>query len=253
MTTDDFLLDQVERTQRQRTRQRRDGRSRRRQLYLLGGLVGFLFLLLAAPSLASHSSIGRSILIRALARHGLESRVDSIRIGWFTPLKVMGLKIQGSAGSNITVDQLGMDLTVGRLIGSSPDANSARSRFVASPSPVRSTKGRCSLEDDFASLLSPLGRTEQRPPRQLKLQDISLSVTDVAGGTWQVAQSSADVELAPEQFLATFAGVLTEPSGSGGSLQGTIELGSHTGDARLRRDRGDWTFTVNRCRCRWCH
>jgi translocation and assembly module TamB len=232
VTTDDFLLDQVERTQRQRTRHRRDSRSRRRQLYLLGGLVCFLVLLLVAPSLASHSSIGRSILIQSLARHGLESRVDSMRIGWFTPLKITGLTIHGAAGSNVTIDQLGMDLTVGNLIGTSPDQLGQVTLRGVTVS-CKMNEGRCSLEDDFQSFLDPSDGSSTTSAL-LKLQDISLAVTDVAGGTWQVAQSNADVEIEAKRIAATFAGVLTEPSGSGGSLQGSIELGGPQAEEAAR-------------------
>ena len=44
MTTDDFSLDQVERSQREQTRRRRDKQSRRKQLYFLGGVVALALL-----------------------------------------------------------------------------------------------------------------------------------------------------------------------------------------------------------------
>ncbi len=85
-----------------------------------------------------------------------------------------------------------------------------------------------------AAAAGNIGRPEQTTTTSLKLQDISVAVTDaVSGGTWQVAQSNADVDITADRIQATFAGVLTEPSGSGGSLQGSIELagGSQSGPA----------------------
>ena len=49
MTTDDFLLDQVERSQRDQTRRRRDKQSRRKQLYFFSGVVAVALLVLAGP------------------------------------------------------------------------------------------------------------------------------------------------------------------------------------------------------------
>lgn len=226
MTTDDFLLDQVERTQRDRTRRRRDGRSRQRQLYLLGGLASIALLVLGGPSLISHSSIGRSILTRALAGYGLAGNADAIRIGWVTPLQITGLKIRGnSANTQLGVAQLDMDLTVTDLLSTSSDQLGQVSlrgvNIVCTMS-----KGRCSLEQDLAPLLESSSEDGSSTTNsKLKIQDLTLSVTDtISGGTWQVAQSNADVDLAGDRIQATFAGVLTEPGESGGALNGSIEL-----------------------------
>jgi translocation and assembly module TamB len=223
VTTDDFSLDQVERSQRHRTRWRRDHRSRRRQLFAFGSLALILALGVGAPSLLSHSSIGRSMLVGALAEYGLDSKVDSVRIGWVTPLRVTGLQIHGTAGSEMTIDQIDMDITVSDLVGSSRGDMgqiAARGVMVA----CQMSEGRCSLEDDLQTLLQP-SEDESTNSAALKLQDVSVAVTDtLSGGTWQVTQSNADVDITGSGIKATFAGVLTEPGGSGGSLQGSIDF-----------------------------
>ena len=223
VTTDDFLLDQVERSQRHQKSRRRDSRSRRRQLYLLGGLAALVLIVLGGPSLLSHSSIGRSVVIRTLAGYGLDADVDSIRIGWITPLRVTGLTARGAAGSQVVVQQLDMDMTATDLFGS---ASGEFGQIAVRGLNVVCTMadGRCSLEDDLQPLLETSG-DQSATTTSLKLQDISVAVTDAAtGGTWQVAQSNADVDITADRIQATFAGVLTEPSGSGGSLQGSIEF-----------------------------
>ena len=112
MTTDDFSLDQVERSQREQTRRRRDKQSRRKQLYFLGGVVALALLVLAGPSLVCHSSMGRSMAKKSLAEYGFEGDVESLRVGWVTPLRAKGLQIHGAAGSQISVEHLDMDMTV---------------------------------------------------------------------------------------------------------------------------------------------
>ena len=223
MTTDDFLLDQVERSQRHQKRRRRDNQSKRRQFYLLGGVATVFLLVLGGPSLLSHSSLGRSMLTQALTDYGWEADVDSMRIGWITPLRVTGLRASGAAGSEVVIEQLDMDTTILDLLGSS--------RGELGQIAVRGINLSCTMLDGQSSLeedLQPMleGSDEASATRtSLKLQDISVSVTDgVIGGTWQVNQSNADVEIAADHIQATFAGVLTEPSGSGGSLQGSIDL-----------------------------
>ena len=236
MTTDDFLLDQVERSQRHQKLRRRDSRSRRRQIYLFGSLAFVVLLVLGGPSLLSHSSIGRSVLTRTLADYGLDANVESMRIGWLTPLRVTGLSVHGAAGSEVVVEQLDMDMTASDLLASS---NDELGQIAVRGVKVVCTmnEGRCSLEDDLQPLLETSDE-EHTTTASLKLQDVSVAVTDtVSGGTWQVAQSNADVDITANRIQATFAGVLTEPSGSGGSLQGSIELasGSEAGPANQWR------------------
>ncbi len=222
VTKDDFLLDQVERSQQHQTRRRRDNRSRRRQLYLFGGIAIFLTMVLGAPSFISHSSIGRSILIQTLADYGLDANVEAVRIGWMTPLRVSGLQIHGSAGSEVTIDQLDMEMTVSSLMAASEDdLGQINARGVQLSCMI--ADGTCSLEDDLQPFLQSTD-DESTSTSSLRLQDISLSVTDATNGsTWQVTQSSADVDVTSDRLQGTFAGVLTEPSGSGGSLHGSIE------------------------------
>ena len=224
MTTDDFLLEQMDRSQQQQTRRRREGRSRRRHVYWLGGFGVVAVMILGAPSLVSHSSIGRSMLASQLAEYDLEATAKSVRVGWITPLRVTGLNVRGASGlSELTLQRLDTELTVTDLIGSTrSDWGEIALRGVNLSCAM--SEGRCSLEDDLAELLAGSSDADATTVA-LKLQDVTVSVTDkVAGGVWQIAQSSGDLTFQTDQTSATFAGVVSDPSGGGGSLQGSLQL-----------------------------
>lgn len=240
VTTDDFVLEQVERSQRDQTRRRRDNRFRRRQIYTFGGIGLLALVALGAPSLISHSSVGRSILIQSLANYGLDSDVESLRIGWVTPLRVTGLEVAGASGSTMRVDQLDVDATAGDLLwGARESLGQIVVRGVEVACSV--TDGRCSLEDDLEPLLHS-SNDGQSTSCWLKIQDVTVSVSDaVDNRIWHVTQSNVEADVNAEKIEATFAGVLTEPSGSGGSLQGAVAL------LRSEREIGTdpWSLEIN--------
>ncbi|MCG8649345.1 MAG: hypothetical protein MI861_05910, partial [Pirellulales bacterium] len=224
MTTDDFLREQMERSQREQTRRRRDNQSRRRQMYFLGGILFLAMLLLGAPSLISHSSLGRSLLRQTAADYGIDATADSVRVGWITPLRITGLQVRGASGaSELIVDQLDADVTVTDLLRSSfEDLGEVVLRRVNLACAMR--EGGCSLEDDLAAFLES-DRESAGGELTLKLQEITVTVTDsVSGNAWKVTQSNADIQLDGDQTRATFAGVLSEPAGGGGSIQGSVAL-----------------------------
>ncbi len=223
MTTDDFLRTQRERSQLQQTRRRREGRSRRRQIYLLGGLAFVGLVVLGAPSLVSHTSLGRSILARTAARYDLDADATSVRIGWITPLRISGLRVHGaSGGSDLSVDQIDAELTVIDLLRS-PRQDFGEVTLRGANLLCTMNDGRCSLEDDWAAFT----RTPSEGKRgsgTVKIQDTTISITDSSqGGIWESTQSSAEVVLAEDHFQVTFAGVVSERAGSGGSVQGNVE------------------------------
>ena len=222
VTTDDFIYEQTERSQRHQSHRRREDRSRRRQLYLLSG-IGLIFLLaLGAPSLVSHSSIGRSLLVKQLTESGLQADVDGVSVGWITPLRVTGLKINGASGSQLAISEIDLDLTVADLLSPQTDLGQITLRGLAIACSVGD--GHCNLEQDFESFLVPSTR-ESSTSATVKLQDISVAVEDsTTGDVWHLKQSNAEVAITPTQTRAVFAGVLSEPSGDGGSMQGSVDI-----------------------------
>ncbi|TWU59831.1 hypothetical protein Poly51_01040 [Rubripirellula tenax] len=232
MTTDDFLLDQNERSLRETTRRRRDGRSRRRQAYVLGAIALVALLVLAAPSIISHSSIGRSVLASTLAGYGLEGSAESIRIGWVTPLQVTGLRIHGSAaGTDVSVAQLDMDMTASSAIADSSFTNLGQISIRGVHVVCSVDEGTSSIEADLKQLLeTPSTGDSATTIGTIKIQDITVDVSDrVTGRAWQLANSNAEVDLGTADIQAKFDGVLTEPGGAGGAIGGTMELATTVG------------------------
>ena len=229
MTTDDFILEQEERSQQRRTEQRRSDRSRRHKLILLAGLACSMCLVFLTPSMISHSSIGSSYLVDYLDAHGLKANVASVRIGWLTPLRVEDLKINGKAGSQIAIEQLDLDLTVSDLFALPNDLGQINLRGVAVACSMN--EGRCSIEDDFESFLH-LDSQKTTTLADVQLHDVAISMTDTATAQcWTLTQSNASILITPASTEVSVAGVLSEPDGDHGSLQSSIKL-TETADSK---------------------
>lgn len=236
MTNDDFLLDQLERSQRHQTRRRREDRSRRRRIFFFGGLVLVGLLVLGVPSLISHSPIARSILADTAAEYGLQADAESVRIGWITPLRITGLRVRGTAaGSDLSVDQVDAEMTVGDFLGAiGSDFGEISLRGVHLKCQVG--EGTSSLEEDLAAWRQA-SSGDGATTGLIHIGEICVEVTDaVTGGTWQLAQSGAEVELTAQKISTEFSGVVTEPAGSGGSLQGAIEWPILSADEGAERE-----------------
>ena len=225
MTTDDFVLEQGERSQRQQTDQRRSERAQRHRLIVFAGLACVFLLLFLAPSMVSHSSIGRSYLIDYLGAQGLQADVASVRIGWLTPLRLKNVKINGKAGSQIAIEQLDLSLTVGDLMSLPDDLGPIHLRGVAVACSM--SDGKCSLENDFEAFLysdysdSPKSLTVAN----VQLHDVTISMTQSASDqSWTLTQSNASISLTEASTELSVSGVLSEPNGDHGSLQSSLKL-----------------------------
>ncbi len=226
MTQDDFLLDQLEETQRHRTRRRRDRRGQRRRLLSLALLGIAVLLLLGLPSLICHTPVGRNLLIRAAAAEGLEANADSVRIGWVTPLRVTGLSLRGDrGGSEVTIDELTAGITVGDWIRSGTDKLGEVSLRGLD---VRTDidHDRFGLEEDFAAWLAPSDATAFAGG-PIRLQDVTIRVRHRTDGRqWRCGQASAEVTFDRDGTHATYAGVLTDPEGNAGAVEGQVDFAS---------------------------
>ncbi len=219
--TDDFLLDQIDRTQQHRSRRRREGRFQQRRIIVIVTISLVALFIASAPSLVSHSPLGRTLVTRAAAQQGVALDAESIRVGWLTPLRLTGIQIHSRhAGNHFYIDQIDSGMTVTDLIsGLGSELGEIAIRGVDVQCSV--SEGMSSLEDDFADLLAPSESSEPRPRGFIAIQDISIAITDShSGASWRIDQSSGDIELQPESINANFTGVLSEPNGNAGSLQG---------------------------------
>ena len=224
MVNDDYLLDDLERTQLSTTRRRRWNRSRRYyQLLVLA--VGFVALLiLAAPSLISHTGIAKSMLASSAKEYGWTASAESIDVGWITPLSIRGLKLVGSSGETvIQIDRADTALAVTNLIDFDPGAIGEVSlRGVALECAVG--EGHSSIESDLAKLLEPSEETGASVRAIIQIQDVSATITDkTSGAAWGLSQSNLDVAVDGQRVEGNIAGVVNEPSGSGGAIQSRFD------------------------------
>ena len=224
LSSDQFLSNQA--------RRRRQSRSRRRKLFFISvlGMIGLL--VLGGPSLISHSSLGRSLITKTLEGYGLDSEIKAMRIGWVTPLRIEQLQLRGASGAtDLSVDRIDADVTIMDLIqGSSPIEHVIVSGVRLA---CQVTDGQCSIEEDIAGLLE--GPSSGEPTvGHIELTDVTATIKDsVTREVWELAQASSEIDLTAVDLnsggqatrtVAGFTGVLTESSGSGGTLQGSIDF-----------------------------
>lgn len=221
MVTDDYLLDDLEKSQLDATKRRRWNRSRR-YYHLLMLSLGFLALtMLAAPSIVSHTGIGQSMLASSAMAYGWKASAESIDIGWITPLTIRNLQLTGESGeTKIRIQRADTTLTVTDLIGFDPSKIGEVSiRGVEFSCSV--SEGYSSIELDLVKLMEP-GEDESASMvhATIQIQDASATLTDsITGASWTLKQSNVNVVVDADQIQGDIAGVFNEPSGSGGALQ----------------------------------
>jgi translocation and assembly module TamB len=156
VTKADFYRDDLERTQRMRSDGRRRGRLRRKSTFALL-LLGFVVLVVVgAPSLVCQSPLAKSLIASSLEKYGFQGGVESVRVGWVTPLRIDGLDLTGmAAGSHLTVDRVETDLTILKCLSGLGDLGEIAVRGVVLD--VFVTDGNSSVEDDLAVLLADDG------------------------------------------------------------------------------------------------
>ena len=214
----------AEDSQSQRTKNRRAGRWRRRRLLFLFSLVVLLLAVLSAPSFISHSPLGRSLVVRAAAGYGLDAQVDVVRMGWITPVHIEGLRIEGQqAGSVASVAQFNAELTVSDLLfGGATELGDVDIRGLDIQCSL--SDGRCSLEDDLATLIQP-GDSSSSVTGKVKIHDLSVTIVDlVSQAAWELSQSNAELKLDEKLISSEIAGVLVDADGNSGSLQASVSV-----------------------------
>ncbi|MFG0287117.1 MAG: hypothetical protein ACF8CQ_03030 [Rhodopirellula sp. JB044] len=218
-----------ERSQSERTRHRREDRSRRKQMIAVMTLVFVGLAIASGPSLISHSPLGRSFLAQTLDSFGWQAEAAGLQVGWVTPFQATGVKLVGErSGSIVEIGELQTSLTLPQLMSS--ELKSGRFGELV----LRDVRVACSVdtstssvEEDLAVLMAPSeSPTEVVPEGAIQIQGLQVDVTDaVTKETWSLSQSNASVRLEAEQLQSQWQGVLTQPGGGEGSMQGTAAVG----------------------------
>ena len=239
---DDDSIDQDERSERYRGSRRREKTSQRKKLYWGIFLLSLVAVVLAAPSVVSNSEFGRSLLQRNVQNYGFDAEVEDMQVGWFTPTQASGISLHGqNGGSEISVGQLDTEMTLLDLLRGSTSYGTIALRDVVVTCRVR--EGRSSIEDDLQALMAGLHEDPEFPEASsdaapghrvssassvdatIELTDVAVHVIDeVTGEVWDLNQASSRIVLDSVRTQASFGGVLTEPSGRAGSIQGVVEV-----------------------------
>lgn len=225
-TADTYDLSRIERTQTERTLNRRAERSRRKRNVVLISLLSVVMLIVAAPSLVSHSPIGRSLLSQNLAAYGWDADAESIQIGWVTPARIAGLRMIGDrAGSTIEIGELQTTLTLPQLISGEVSGGQFGEVWLNDVMVTcRVSDQHSSIEEDLLDFLAPSETPSNvRPDGTVQVQGLQIEMTDaVTVATWTIKQANASARITPDSLQSQWQGVLSQPGGNDGSLQGSV-------------------------------
>ncbi|MCR9293678.1 MAG: hypothetical protein NXI32_13220 [bacterium] len=206
------------------------GRQLARNWRLLG-LLGLCaaVLLASLPWVLSHTPLGTTLAKRVANRFGLNLKINSIEIGWFSSLHLQGVSIAGPENkSPLTISQVQSDVGLFDLLGI----------FSFKPGEwvLRGVTAHAYLvENQFSFEKGLRALLEKGQPKGLmhgdhiRVQDISLEVTDLATGEcWRVQKCDAEILMQEQNAELSWSGVLSELEGASGSFRGkfTEQLGT---------------------------
>ena len=88
----------------------------------------------------------------------------------------------------------------------------------------RVTDQSSSIEEDLTDFLAPSEQPSTvRPDGTVQVQGLQLEMTDaVTGAAWTIKQANASVLIKPDTLQSKWQGVLSQPGGNDGSLQGSL-------------------------------
>lgn len=189
-------------------------------------LFFLVLIVMAGPSLIGYSPIAHSMLSQKLAEYGWKADAQSIQIGWVTPARVTGLRMTGDrAGSIIEIGELQSTLTLPQLL--SGDVAGGQFGDIV----LRDVQIKCdvrentsSIERDLTDFLTPTDEPSSvRPDGNVQIQELHVSVSDaVTSAVWTFKQANASVKLTPDELQSQWQGVLSQPGGNDGSMQGEV-------------------------------
>ena len=210
-------------------------RWQRSWLFVAAFFSAVTLVILAAPSVVSHSQYGRTLVSRAIAKRGVDFDFEFLRIGWSRPLRLSGVRIRcRSTADRFRVHQIDSDMTFGDLLGWS---NHSMGHWVLRGIEIHSAvhEDRFSIEDDFKALPMRDHADDSVPSGSIEFQDVALRVTDPdTGKAWEASRVRAQFQLQPDNWVSTFSGRFTEDGKSGGQLAGKFSAPTTPDDKQSR-------------------
>ena len=219
---DSDLLDKVERGRRRetfRTQRRRRGRQLRRRTYGFIGMAVAFAAVIAAPSVMSYGGVWRSIITSRLADAGWSAEIESVRLGWITPLTLRSIEAAGPSGrSQIAIADVQAKITLwdyfrGELLR---DWGTIAIDGVTVQTDVYT--GGTTIEDDVRRLMSD--QTDGASPSFNVVVDnvrARLKQSDTQR-VWQMDSATLHIASATGQVDASMTGIVTDDRGNGGEL-----------------------------------
>ena len=179
--------------------------------------------ILVAPVFLSQIAFSRSELAELASEHGLILEIKQIRVGWFSPLRLSGVRVQSEGSSEkLHIDQVSSDLTFAELL-LGPDGQLGQ--WVIRGVGLHCDIDRRRARQELLSLLKDKDASNSLPHGRIQIQDIVISATDSKSGEcWRLTRSEVEVLLEPRSVEARFSGKLAEPSGDWGTIRGKFQM-----------------------------
>ncbi|MDC0295400.1 hypothetical protein OAL35_00935 [bacterium] len=224
----------------------RDRQARRKRYLPFAAIASVIALVVAAPSLLSHTSIGISLFNRLVSNESMTSEIHSFRVGWVTPFEVNNLRLSGNSGSQINIAKITTDLSIiGWLLKDSDEPSHLYIRDTDLQTQFKGT--RFNLEEEWLNAKSSEHSTTDFH-YVIHLENLNAEVTDAASNaTWSLQQANVEICVSALSIETEFSGVLTDPNQRNGSLQGTCDYRFDTED-RLKTENATidrWLLVLN--------
>ena len=225
-----------------RSRRQREVAPGSSRLKWLGiGLIGLLVIVFFSPMIVATSPLRQWVIDRALGDFNGSATVQSVSLGWFSPVQIEGLSVVDHQGEPLlSVESLTSTKSLLSLINGTDYG-----RFDMRQPEIhyKTHADGSNLEDAVAAWLEPSQEDSATKPMELVIQDGILHVAhDRDSRTWQLSQLAGGIALFGDvaPMTARVEGVATNGAGETGSFQltgvfdqGTPELSFADGKVAL--------------------
>jgi len=240
VTIGDFKRDSTRRRKPSRVQDDSDSmpkrQKRRRGRLWMVLLFGVVLAVVAAPSLVSQSPLGRSLFAGNIAKYGFQGSIQSVRIGWVSPLRITGVDVQGiDGGTRMTVDQIDCNATLLKIIGGLREPLGMTVRGIVVDAAVG--EGWSSVERDLAAISLATEGNSQDADRSntgssslggpsavsIDIQNMTVRLTDVVTGEEsRMDQAKAEFKIVDGSVSGGLSAVLSDAKTGSGEIEFSI-------------------------------
>lgn len=181
--------------------------------------LGLILCLLLAPTILCRTPLRKVLLAQAIPQDAGSLAIDSMSVGWFSPLSVRGVRFADSAGDPLLITE---EITGDRsLLALIRDSTNLGSIVISKPSVhLKLRKDGSNLEDVLNQFTSTLTSEHQAPAEtsttgiraHIKLVDAEVIATEAETQTiWKLQQVNAEAKVplaADADWIVTASGVL---------------------------------------------